>query len=125
MSLLRQIETEARYGSAQGTTNGTTAVEMAAPPESGFARVVEACRVVQQDTVAAAVRVKVVDDVLYSTGDVDVSLTLAAGASWKPIDRENRVVLTGDSALRIVLDSPVTTTELDWYVAWVDVPAPA
>ena len=123
MSLLRQVETEARHGMSVGDTTGTTAAEVVATPAAGFVRVVRSLRVHQRDTVASTIRLSLFDGTSTYV-EID-SATKAAGEIHRVLTEGEVIHLPEGYSLTVLLDATVTTAEPAFVAAWTDVPLPA
>lgn len=119
LNLLQQIEelrvaTGHNHGEADGVTNGTTAVEIVASPDTGFIRRVESILVYNVDSVDATVFLQKNNGSAVRVFHRETLTTLTVLGFTSPI------VLSAADSLEIDLLANVTTTELDWVVSWRD-----
>jgi len=122
MSLFRQHEVEDRGGSAHGSLNGTTSVEIVPAPAADFTRIVESIRFVNKDTAAVDIRIRktITGPTHY---EFDNAITLAVNGKFSPVTGADRIRLTatGQSITALMAAGPATTNPT-WIASWRDVP---
>ena len=101
--------------SSDGTTNGTTAVEMVAAPGSSTQRIVKSLTVYNADTVDATVFVT------FDNGTNERRLFQVTLSSGDQLYYDDVVVLPDtSSSINIDLSGAVTTNELEWTAHYAD-----
>lgn len=121
LTLLQQIEgvrvaTGENLGCADGVTNNTTAVVVVPSPAPGFIRRVEGLLVYNVDSATAVILLRKNNG---SSERVFYRESLGTKVSTATIVNDPVNLSSGDS-LEILLESNVTTTQLDWVVSWRD-----
>jgi hypothetical protein len=122
MSLFRQHEIEDRGGSAHGSLNGTTLVEIVPAPDADFTRVVESIRFVNKDSAAVDIRTR--KTIGGSTHyEFDNAIALAVSGKLFPVTGADTIRLTDtDQSITAVMGAGAATTNPTWIASWRDVP---
>ena len=122
MSLFRQHEIEDRGGSAHGSLNGTTSVEIVPAPAADFTRIVESIRFVNKDSAAVDIRVRktITGPTHY---ELDNAIALAVNGKFFAVSGADTLRLTGTTqSITAVMGAGAATTNPPWVASWRDVP---
>ena len=103
-------------GSADGVTNGTTAVTMVAAPAASTRRLVKTLTIANTDTASATVKIYLLDG---ANARLIISQLLLVGQSL--ILGRTLVLDATNKSITIKLAGAVTTSELDWTSHYADV----
>ena len=102
--------------SSDGTSNGTTPVEVVAAPGSSTKRVIKSMIVYNNDTVSATITIT------YDNGTTERTLCKVTLAAGDQLYLNDTIVLDDvSSSINLVLSGAVTTNELDWSAHYGDV----
>jgi hypothetical protein len=104
-------------GSSRTPLNGATPVTVVAAPGAGVYRHVISVRYAQIDSAARNLFLR--RNIGGAVRVVEQVLGQAAGSTWRPVDRERPIILSGTDTLEGVADA-VATTNPDVHAEWLD-----